>query len=213
MAPPPSHSQAVLPSPETLVLERIERNDREFRIFVHSRQPAGCPSCGRISSSRHSRYVRHLSDVPWQALSVQIFLTARRYRCRNRWCPRKIFCERVPGVARVYARPTARLEDIVGIVGYVAGGLPGARLWGRLAIETSDDTVRRRLLRFASPSEDAIRHLGVDDWAWRKYHAYGTILVDLDRHLVADLLPDRCSETLAFWLTEHPGIELITRDR
>ena len=213
MAPPPSHSQAVLPSPKTLVLERIERTDREFRIFVHSRQSAGCPGCGRISRSRHSAYARRLGDVPWQGLSVQIILTAHRYRCRNRCCPRKIFCQRIPGVARAYARQTTRLEDIVVIVGYVAGGLPGARLLARLAIETSDDTVRRRLLRFTSPSDHLIRHLGVDDWAWRKHHSYGTILVDLDRHLVADLLPDRCSESLAFWLTRQPGIELITRDR
>ena len=175
--------------------------------------PPGCPGCRRISSSRHSGYVRRLRDLPWQGLSVRIFLTAHRYRCRNPRCARKIFCERVPDVARVYARETLRLENIVVIVGYVTGGLPAARLLERLAIEMSDDTVRRRLLRFTSPSEDTIRHLGVDDWAWRKYHSYGTILVDLDRHQVADLLPDRCSESLAFWLTQHPGIELITRDR
>jgi hypothetical protein len=87
-------------------------------------------------------------------------------------------------VARVYGRRTERLAEIVAVIGYVAGGLPGARLLERLSIQTSDDTVRR-LVRLNGPvSQDPldrppIRCLGVDDWAWRKHQSYGTILVDL----------------------------------
>lgn len=57
------------------------------------------------------------------------------------------------------------------------------------------------------------RVLGVDDWAQRKGHTYGTILVDLERRTVIDLLPDRTRETLTQWLREHPGVEIISRDR
>jgi transposase len=55
--------------------------------------------------------------------------------------------------------------------------------------------------------------LGVDDWAFHKGHRYGTILVDLERRQPGDLLPDRESATLAVWLTTHPGMQIITRDR
>jgi DNA-binding NarL/FixJ family response regulator len=55
--------------------------------------------------------------------------------------------------------------------------------------------------------------LGIDDWAWRKRHSYGTIRVDLERKQVVDLLADRKPETIAQWLKEHPGIEIISRDR
>jgi hypothetical protein len=55
--------------------------------------------------------------------------------------------------------------------------------------------------------------VGVDDWAWKKGQTYGTILVDLERRTVADLLPQRSAEQLAEWLKQHPEVEVITRDR
>jgi transposase len=53
----------------------------------------------------------------------------------------------------------------------------------------------------------------VDDFAFAKGQKYGTILLDLERQVVIDLLPDREAKTLASWLQEHPGIEFISRDR
>lgn len=214
MAPPPCHSQAILPNPGILRLERMERENQQFRLFVRVHQRAACPICGNVSTSGHSTYSRLLQDLPWQGVSVQLWVTAHRYRCRNSGCPRKIFCERLPKVARAHARQTGRTSEIVHLVGYIAGGLPGQRLLARLAIPTSDDTVLRRLKQEADstvPTE--IQHLGVDDWAWRKGQEYGTILVNLDLHRVADLLPDRSTESLSEWLQQRRGIKTIARDR
>jgi transposase len=57
------------------------------------------------------------------------------------------------------------------------------------------------------------RVIGIDDWAWRKGQRYGTIICDLERGRVLDLLPDRNAASVAAWLKRHPGIETIARDR
>lgn len=215
MAPPPSHSQSLLPNPGILILDRIEREADLFRLVVHVEQEPVCPLCGMASRSGHSSYRRFLQDFPWQGVSVQLWVTAGRFRCRNNVCPRKIFCERLPQVARVYARQTERASEIVRLIGYVAGGVPGQRLLSRLSIPISDDTVLRRVRQEPTqkPSSLPIRNVGVDDWAWRKGQDYGTILVDLDLRRVVDLLPDRASESLSEWLQQHPQIVTISRDR
>src|SRR4051794_13104324 len=215
MGAPPSHSQSVLPGRNTLILESVDRSEGRFILCARVHQPNSCPECGTHSRSVHSHYFRRLQDLPWQGTAVELRLKVRRFRCRNQLCSENIFTERIPTIVRRYARRTTRVLDIIHLVGYTTGGRPGSRVVERLAMPVGDDTVLRTLKRAtdSQPEPDVLRQLGVDDWAWRKGQNYGTILVDLERHRVVDLLPDRTAESFERWLRQHPTIEVVSRDR
>jgi transposase len=127
---------------------------------------------------------------------------------------RQTFAERLDDVA-AYARRTERLGELQRYLALILGGEAGARLAARIAVPVSADTLLRMAVATA-PSREPIRTprvLAVDDWAWRRGHRYGSILVDLERNQVIDLLPDRQAETVAEWLLRHPGVEVVARDR
>lgn len=121
--------------------------------------------------------------------------------------------ERLPDLVSVYARCTGRLITVLRAVALEAGAETGARVLHHVGIQTSGDTLLRIMRRTAAAKYPEPRVVGIDDWAFKKRLRYGTILVDLERHRPLDLLPDRQAETVAHWLQQHPGIEIITRDR
>ena len=203
-----------LPPSEQLILEAVEETTHGVVLRVRAKHLPRCPVCLKSRVSYHSRYARRVRDLPWQGRQVEIHLQTRRFRCRNKECARKIFAESLPAVAARKARETTRLCEIVGLVGYALGGLPGERLLNRLGIESSDDTVLRRIkARRRGAIQPAVRVLSVDDWAWRKKQRYGTMLMDLERSQVIDLLPERSADSFARWLGLHPEVEVIARDR
>lgn len=182
---------------------------------LDSRSAAACPDCGTVSSSRHSVYKRTVQDLPAQGTPVTIRARATRWRCRNAECGRQIFAEQLPHLAARFGRRTTRLAEIVRLFGHSAGGRPSERLMSRLGMRVSDTTILRSVKGAAQAQTKHVQvHVaGVDEWAWRKGVNYGTIMVDLERRQVVELLADRSASTSAAWFRAHPELEVISRDR
>jgi transposase len=202
------------PAPSLNVVS-VQRGEQAWTVTVDSRQPTSCPGCGTQSKSRHSAYSRTLRDLSAQGAPVVINARLARWRCRNQRCDRRIFTERLPGLAAPFARQTVRLAGIVRLLGHSAGGRPSERLMRRLGMPVSDTTILRSLKAHARVRSDngAVRVAGIDDWAWRKGANYGTIIVDLERRQVVGLLAARSAATTASWFKDHPEVEVVSRDR
>ncbi len=172
---------------------------------------AVCPICGHASSWVHSRYWRTLKDLPWQDRAVTWRVQVRRFRCSR--CPGRVFVERIPGLMRLKARRTMRVAEAQAEIGLVLGGEARARLSRRLSMAVSGDTILRLIGRHPPRVYPAPRVVGIDDWAWRRGHRYGTIVCDPERRRVLALLPRRSSAPIREWLAARPDITVVSRDR
>jgi transposase len=186
----------------------------QITLRLISTPPRGrCPLCGRPSQRIHSHYQRTFADLPWADFQVRLEVRVRKLFCANQACQRRIFTERLPDVAEPWARRTLRLADSLLAVGVALGGRAGSRLTQRLQRPTPPASLLQVVQHAPLPQPSNLHAIDVDEWAWRRGHHYGTIVVDLETHQVVDLLPDRSSESVAQWLAQHPGITVVSRDR
>ena len=200
--------------PEELEVTAVDKRNDGFIICARSiRKSPCCPLCGTPARRFHSRYIRHVTDLPSGGIAVRLQIVVRKCFCDVNTCARKIFAERLMPFVNPLARVTARLFQVVQVLGLATGGIPGARVAEHLGIHTSWMTVLRRIMALPREPAPQVRELGIDDFAFRRGRNYGTLLVDEQTHRVIDVLSDRKVETVAAWMTNHPEIELVSRDR
>lgn len=204
----------LLPISNLVRFQALDEHENHFQLQLITNNTHGiCPECCEKSYSRHSNYMRKLLDLPWAGIPVRIDLIVNKYYCKNADCSRKIFTERFGEKLKPYARRTLRLTNHLSQIGYALGGNGGSRLASLLGMPVGRSTMLRIIYNSADTEVSTPRVLGIDDWAFKKGHTYGTILVDLEKRKPIDLLPDRKVDTVKRWLEAHPGIEIISRDR
>lgn len=206
--------ELLFPPEAQLVIEDIQVQAE--RIDIYARRHVvrlSCPDCQQMSEKEHSHYHRHPHDLPCFGFKVQLHLRVRRFFCHHTKCSRRTFAEPFPELVSYKARRTQRLSQQQLAVAFAVSGETGRRLLPSLAMPLSGDTLIRDIRQ--SPDEEVItpRVLGIDDWAKKRGHTYGTILVDLKTRQPIDLLDSRDAKDVTAWLKQHPGIEIISRDR
>lgn len=202
------------PGPGVRILG-VERDGDCWVISAAGPEVGSCPRCRQASTRRHSRYFRHLQDLPVQGVAVMVKMRVSRWRCLNRKCERLTFTDQLPEIVCPRARRTQRIAQLVHLFGHATGGRPAERLMKRLGMPVSDDTILRHLKQQVAGlhAKTTVRVAGIDDWSWRKGRTYGTIIIDLERREVVDVLADRTTARTADWLRQHPEVEIVSRDR
>lgn len=191
---------------------RFENNRIIFHLeSTSSNRP--CPMCKLPSSKVHSKYYRRIADLPIASYYTEAQLITRKFFCNTETCRQRVFSERFNNFVKPHGRRSSRLDERLTIVGLKTGGNLGASIAMIMGINVSSSTILRLIYKVPDMNVEIPKVLGIDDWAYRKGTNYGTILVDLEKNLPVDLLPDRNAETIRKWLEEHPGVEVISRDR
>lgn len=206
--------ELLFPSGTQLVIEAVHVKSGQIDIYAHRNvAQVPCPDCQQLSTKIHSQYQRHPHDLPCFGFRVQLHLAVRRFFCHYKPCSRHTFAESFPELVRFKKHRTNRLCQQQLAVAFVVSGEAGQRLLPLLAIPFSGDTLIRDIRRQSDVDPQAPRVLGIDDWAKKRGQTYGTILVDLESRQPVDLLDSREVADVTAWLQQHPGIEIISRDR
>jgi transposase len=200
--------------PEELHVEEISFDGDLVTIYASTANLAAeCPLCEQPSHRIHGCYVRTLADLPWCGKPVRLRVRVKKFFCNEPSCERKIFAERLEEVARPFARGTGRQKEALEWIAFALGGEAGARLARELGLLVSPDTLLNRIRGAFHEDAGDVRVLGVDDFGFKRGNGSGTIMVDLERHKIVDILEGHSTKLIAHWLGQRPGLEAVARDR
>jgi len=175
---------------------------------------ASCLTCGKKSHSVHSTYERHLMDLPIHGKRMNITLLARKFRCRNPECSQTIFTEQQAALTERYSRKTISAKSKLQAVLIEMSAMKGALIVSSMGMLQSASTCLRLVKSIEiKVDKESVKHLCIDDFAYRKGIRYGTIVIDADTKRTVELINDRDAETVAKALKEYPNVETVSRDR
>ncbi|MDD3416622.1 MAG: ISL3 family transposase [Lachnospiraceae bacterium] len=202
--------------PEEMEIAQICQGNKEIAVKIFARSKScKCPKCGTVSEHKHGTYERKIQDLPILGKSTYLLVNAYEYQCDNPACDATTFAENINGFLNYYSRMTDRCADFVCTLALETSCEGCARICRAMNLKTSGDSVIRLLVKRYSlqPEAECGSVIGVDDFAFKKRHTYGTIIVDEATHHPVAILEGRDGKTLKEWLGKNKHVKAVTRDR
>lgn len=201
---------------ELLSITSVDHSNDSIHIKMRSQtHSAKCPKCGQESKVCHGTYSRKVQDLPILGKSTQLHITAHEYACNNESCPKVSFVEDFDGFLSYYGRMTGRCADFICTLAMETSCEGCSRICRAMNLQVSGDSVVRLLTKRyrLQPASECGSAIGVDDFAFKKRHTYGTVIVDQATHRPVAVLDGRDGMTLKEWLKNNKHIKTVTRDR
>lgn len=172
-------------------------------------------SCGQKTASYHGTYLRKVQDLPVLGKTTRLYIIAHEYVCNNEACSKVTFAEDFDGFLSHYARLTDRCADFICTLAMETSCEGCARICRAMNLKISGDSVIRLLTKRyrLEPASECGSAIGVDDFAFKKRHTYGTIIVDQATHKPVAILDGHDGMALKEWLKNNKHIKAVTRDR
>lgn len=201
---------------EYLKINEIRNNPNQIVIKMKSTSHAcQCQKCGQEAQKSHGTYIRNVQDLPILGKNVMLEIKSYEYNCGNPECEAVSTVEDFGGFLSYYGRMTERCADFLCTLALETSCEGAARICKEIGIKTSGDTIIRTLIKKYEnqPLPECGDVIGVDDFAFKKRHTYGTIIVDEKTHQTIAILEGRDGKTLKEWLKSNKHIRTVTRDR
>jgi len=196
------------------IIHQFEEDNKKFIIAESVKKYCKCPSCGTVSDKIHSKYTRKIFNGSLEGYSQEIILIVRKFKCKEISCNQKIFTERFSFI-NPYARLPNNIIEIIKILGLSTSLEKVSSIVYKFGINISHDTILRALRKLPKDLikvDKAVTNIGVDDFAFKKGKHYCTLICDLDKRKVLEILPSRNKEDLLEWLKKYPQIKLVSKD-
>lgn len=182
-------------NPWEVVEVELDRGKGEVCVKVEwaPGEVLSCPECGKDCPQYDSRERswRHLDTCQYRTI-----LTARvpRAECKEHGVQQV----RVPW-AEAKSRFTALFERLV-IDWLKDASISAVAEQMQLSWDEVDGVMQRAVKRgLARREKQVLRKIGIDDTSFQKRHEYVTVINDLERGVVIDVLDDRTQKTLQNW--------------
>lgn len=202
--------------PDNLFITSIDQDDITITIYMKSKTPECiCPSCGEVANKVYATHHKKVQDLPILGKRVMLDIILYEFQCNNTECESVSFTETYSDFLNDYCYMTNRLVDLVCTLALETSCESSARILNSMNVKISGDTVIRTLIkrfdRQSVPKCGSV--IGVDDFAFKKRHTYGTIIVDEETHKPVAILDGRDGASLKEWLKNNKQVKTVTRDR